>query len=168
VRKRLLLLLKLICLCWIVVICAEGHALLTRKGPLADLGADADADAAPESGKPAVAGSKEAGPATVPLPEKYKPIDSSGIFGLAPQKKESPPVLLGIAGDCALIAAPDGARGIVREGGELHGVKILRLDINRALIEYKGKVEELTMFSGLGSTSILPPEKAAERKEPKP
>jgi hypothetical protein len=165
VRERLFLLLRLICLCLLVVICVEGYALFTRKGPLADLGGDAEAS--PEAAKPA-AGSKEAGAAPVPLPEKYKAIDSSGILGLAPQKKEAPPVLLGIAGDSAFIAAPDGARGIVREGGEFHGVKVLRLDINRALIEYKGKVEELTMFSGLGSTPLLPREKAAEGKEQKP
>ena len=165
-RERLLPLLRLICLCLLVVICVESYALFTRKGPLADLGGDAEA--APEAAKPAAAGPKEAGAAPVPLPEKYKAIESSGIFGLAPQKKEAPPVLLGIAGDCALVAAPDGARGLVREGGEFHGVKVLRLDINRALIEYKGKVEELTMFSGLGSTPLLPREKAAEGKEQKP
>jgi hypothetical protein len=55
----------------------------------------------------------------------------------------------------AFLQAPDGQSGLIREGGELGGIKLLKLGINRALIEEAGEKRELTLHSGLGSESLL-------------
>jgi len=119
---------------------------------------------APGSGGPAEKGAAEKGtPAPAPgaappagdLPEKYKRIASSGIFGLEPTK-QTPLTLFGLVGSYAIIMAPNGQTDLVAEGGELGGVKVLKISTNRVLVEYQGKKQELTIFSGLGSESLLP------------
>jgi hypothetical protein len=108
---------------------------------------------APEKGPP------PPGPGSAPpeggLPEKYRRIASSGIFGAEPSKLV-PLTLLGLAGSYAIIMTPSGQTDLVPEGGELGGVKVLKISTNRALVEYQGKKQELTIFSGLGSDSLLP------------
>jgi hypothetical protein len=89
------------------------------------------------------------------LPEKYRRIATSGIFGVEPTK-QVPLTLFGLAGSYAIIMAPTGQTDLVPEGGELGGVKVLKISTNRALVEYQGKKQELTIFSGLGSESLLP------------
>ncbi len=74
---------------------------------------------------------------------------------LAPVMHPQPVALLGIIGNDALLQAPNGQSGLVKEGGELGGIKLLKLGINRALIEEAGEQKELTLFSGLGSESLL-------------
>ena len=69
------------------------------------------------------------------------------------------PELLGLAGKYAIIKTPGGPTDLVAEGGELAGVKLLRIGLNRVLVEYQGKTHELTIFSGLGSTPLLAPSK---------
>jgi hypothetical protein len=64
--------------------------------------------------------------------------------------------LLGIAGRDAFLRAPSGQTGLLREGSELGGLKLLRIGTNRVLVEYEGKQKELTVFSGLGSKSLVP------------
>ena len=63
--------------------------------------------------------------------------------------------LLGIAGRDAFIRAPSGQTGLLREGDELGGVKLLQIGTNRVLIEHEGQKKELTVFSGFGSESLL-------------
>jgi hypothetical protein len=67
-----------------------------------------------------------------------------------------PMALLGVAGRDAFIRAPNGQTGLVREGEEFGGLKLLRIDINRVLIEHEGQQKELTLFQGLGSETLLP------------
>jgi hypothetical protein len=74
---------------------------------------------------------------------------------LAPMMRPQPVALLGIIGNDALLQAPNGQSGLVKEGDELGGIKLLKLGINRALIEEAGEQRELTLFSGLGSESLL-------------
>ena len=74
---------------------------------------------------------------------------------LAPVIHPQPVALLGIVGRDAFLQAPNGQSGLIKEGEELGGVKLLRLGINRALIEEAGEKKELTLFSGLGSESLL-------------
>ena len=69
-----------------------------------------------------------------------------------------PMALLGIAGEDAFLRAPNGQTGLVRTGGELGGIKLLRIGINRVLVEEAGQKKELTIFSGFGSESLLPKE----------
>jgi hypothetical protein len=81
-------------------------------------------------------------------------IKDSEVFGAAP--KPLPMALLGIAGPDVIIRTATGQTGLLREGEELSGVKLLRVGTNRVLIEHEGQRKELTLFSGFGSESLLP------------
>jgi hypothetical protein len=70
-----------------------------------------------------------------------------------------PMALLGIAGNVAFLRAPSGQTGLVKEGDELSGLKLLRIGVNRVLVEQDGEKKELTIFSGYGSESLLPKQK---------
>jgi hypothetical protein len=70
--------------------------------------------------------------------------------------KPMPMALLGIAGKDVFFRAPSGQTGLVKEGDELGGVKILRIGMNRILVEQDGEKKELTIFSGFGSETLLP------------
>lgn len=83
-------------------------------------------------------------------------IKESEILG--PFIRPLPLALLGIADDDAFLRSPDGQTGLVKEGGELGGIKVLRIGINRVLIEQDGEKKELTLFDGFGSDSLLPKE----------
>jgi hypothetical protein len=74
---------------------------------------------------------------------------------LAPVMRPQPVALLGIVGRDAFLQAPNGQSGSIKEGEELGGIKLLKLGINRALIEEAGEKKELTLFSGLGSESLM-------------
>jgi hypothetical protein len=74
---------------------------------------------------------------------------------LAPVMHPMPTALMGIAGKDAFIRTPNGQTGIVKEGDELGGIKVIRVAVNRVLIEEEGQRKELTIFSGLGSESLL-------------
>ena len=73
--------------------------------------------------------------------------------------KPMPMALLGIAGKDVFFRAPSGQTGLVKEGDELGGVKILRIGTNRILVEQDGEKKELTIFSGFGSETLLPKQK---------
>ena len=81
-------------------------------------------------------------------------IYQSEIFGsiIRPQ----PVALIGIAGKDVFLRAPSGQTGLVREGEELGGIKLLRIGTNRVLIEEDGQKKELTLFSGFGGETLLP------------
>jgi len=74
---------------------------------------------------------------------------------LAPVMHPLPMALLGIAGQDIFLRTPDGQTGLVKEGGELGGVKVLRVAVNRVLVEQGGEKKELTIFEGLGSETLL-------------
>jgi hypothetical protein len=74
---------------------------------------------------------------------------------LAPVMRPLPMALLGIAGDQVFLRAPSGQTGLVKEGEELGGVKLVRIGTNRVLVEEQGERKELTIFAGLGSESLL-------------
>jgi hypothetical protein len=65
--------------------------------------------------------------------------------------------LLGIAGADVFLRAPNGQSGLVRVGGDLGGIKLLRVGTNRVLVEEAGVKKELTIFNGSGSESLLVP-----------
>jgi hypothetical protein len=64
--------------------------------------------------------------------------------------------LLGIGGKFAFVRAPSGQTDLMSEGGEMGGLKMLRIGTNRVLVEHEGQQKELTIFSGFGSESLLP------------
>jgi hypothetical protein len=84
-------------------------------------------------------------------------ITQSEILG--PVMRPLPMALLGIAGKDAFIRAPNGQTGLLREGEELGGVKLIQIGTNRVLIELEGQTKELSVFSGFGSETLLPKEK---------
>jgi hypothetical protein len=75
---------------------------------------------------------------------------------IAPFIRPLPMALLGIAGDSAFLRAPNGQTGVIKEGSELGGLKLLRIGTNRVLVEQDGQPKELMVFSGYGGESLLP------------
>ncbi len=75
---------------------------------------------------------------------------------LAPFIRPLPMALLGIAGDRAFLRAANGQTGVITQGEEVGGIKLLRIGTNRVLIEQDGQQKELTIFSGYGGESLLP------------
>jgi hypothetical protein len=80
-------------------------------------------------------------------------ITDSEILG--PVMRPLPMALLGIAGDVAFLRSDSGQTGLVKPGDSLDDIKLLRIGVNRVLIEQNGQKKELTMFSGYGSDSLL-------------
>lgn len=95
---------------------------------------------------------------TKPLPteiaQRSKRLESSGIFGRTP--KPPPMALIGIVDPYAILQTPDGQTGKVKEGETLRGVKVLRVGANRVLVEHDGNTSELSIFSGIGSETLMP------------
>ena len=81
---------------------------------------------------------------------------------LGPVIRPMPMALLGLAGNEALLRATNGQTGWVRAGEEMGGIKLLRIAANRVLVEVDNKQQELTIFAGFGSESLLPKEKNHE------
>jgi hypothetical protein len=80
-------------------------------------------------------------------------ITDSEILG--PVIRPLPMALLGIAGEVAFLRTPDGVTGLLKEGDELGGIKLLRIGVNRVLIEENGQRKELTIFDGIGGKTLL-------------
>jgi hypothetical protein len=92
----------------------------------------------------------------LPLPIQARVVKITETELLGPVMHPLPMALLGIAGDMAFLRSATGQTGLVKEGDELGGLKLLRIGINRVLVEQDGKKQELTIFSGLGGESLLP------------
>jgi hypothetical protein len=104
-------------------------------------------------GMPGMPGMQSAGPALPPeIQARLDRVVDSEI--LAPVMRPMPMALLGIAGADVFLRAPNGQTGLVKEGDELGGVKVLRVGLNRVLVEQQGERKELTIFSGFGSESL--------------
>jgi hypothetical protein len=84
-------------------------------------------------------------------------ITDSEILG--PVMRPLPMALLGIAGDVAFLRTASGQTGLVKEGDSLGDLKLLRIGINRVLVEQDGQKKELMIFSGYGGESLLPSKK---------
>jgi hypothetical protein len=81
-------------------------------------------------------------------------VTESEIFG--PVVHPMPMALLGIAGKMAFLRSPSGQTGLVKEGDDLGEIKLLRIGVNRVLVEQDGQKKELMIFSGFGGESLLP------------
>ena len=88
-------------------------------------------------------------------------IYESEMFGqiMRPQ----PMALQGIAGNSAFLRSPSGQTGLVKEGDSLGEIKLLRIGINRVLVEQDGKKTELTIFEGYGGESLMPKDKETSK-----
>ena len=80
-------------------------------------------------------------------------ITDSEILG--PVVRPLPMALLGIAGKVVFLRTPDGVTGLVKEGDELGGIKLVGIGVNRVLIEEDGHQKELTIFDGIGGKTLL-------------
>lgn len=94
-------------------------------------------------------------PANLPpeIAAMVEKIKTSQILG--PDIKPPPMALLGIAGKDVFLRAPNGQTGIIREGEELGGVKLIRVGTNRVIVEENKEQKELTIFEGFGSETLL-------------
>ena len=72
--------------------------------------------------------------------------------------------LIGIAGDVAFLRAASGQTGLIKEGDSLGDLKLVRIGINRVLVEQAGQKRELMIFEGYGGKSLLP-EKGTNQNE---
>lgn len=98
------------------------------------------------------------GPALPPEAQgRLDRVVQSEVLGMV--MRPPPMALLGILGEDVLLRAPNGMAGLVREGGELGGAKILRIGTNRVLVRVEGQDQELTIFNGMGGESLLPKDK---------
>ena len=94
------------------------------------------------------------GPAGTAADPRLDKIVQSELLG--PVMRPPPMALLGIAGRDVFFRAPNGQSGLVREGGELGGVRIERVGTNRILVRENGQLKELMIFEGIGGESLLP------------
>ena len=110
-----------------------------------------------------VAGMGGGKPADLP-PEIKARVDriyESEIFGMV--MRPQPMALQGIAGNSAFLRSPSGQTGLVKEGDSLGELKLLKIGINRVLVEQDGKKSELTIFEGYGSESLMPRDKESPK-----
>jgi len=91
-------------------------------------------------------------------------ITDSEILG--PVTHPLPMALMGIAGEFAFLRSASGQTGLVKEGDSLGDMKLLRIGINRVLIELDGQKKELTIFDGYGGSSLLPNNSTNENNHP--
>jgi hypothetical protein len=85
-------------------------------------------------------------------------IYDSELFGQV--MRPLPMALLGIAGNTAFLRSASGQTGLVKEGEKVGELKLLKIGINRVLVEQEGEKKELMIFSGYGGESLLPKEGA--------
>jgi hypothetical protein len=107
-----------------------------------------------------VSSTNNPGPTTVPpeIAARVEKIKESQVLGMI--VKPPPMALIGIAGSDVILRGPNGQTGIVRVGEELGGVKLLEIGVNRVLVLHEGKTNELILFQGFGSQSLLGKEKS--------
>lgn len=110
--------------------------------------------AGPFAGMPGGPGQGGAPPLPPEVQARIDRITDSEI--LAPANKPLPMALLGIAGTDVFLRTATGQTGLVKPGEDLGGVKILKVGINRVLVEEQGEKKELTIFEGLGGESLMP------------
>jgi hypothetical protein len=169
VLDRLQPLLRVVCLILLTALLARVALMILRPNPVARIQMPsvptlegATSNSVPSTaavtpvGMPGMPGMPGRGGA--PLDRKVQArvdrIIQSEILGPAP--RPLPMALLGIAGTNAFLRAPSGMSGMIGEGGELGGIRLLRIGTNRVLVDEGGTNRELTIFEGVGGQSLLP------------
>lgn len=147
--ERLNPLLRIVCLLLAAVVLYELSRLLVPRGQA--LAAFVPGRVEFKAGLPA--GETNALPSEAQA--RIDKIKTSQILGQVVTRPPAQPALLGIAGNDVFIRAPNGQTGLVQPGEEFGGVKLLQIGVNRVLILYEGKTNELTVFEGFGSESLL-------------
>lgn len=88
-------------------------------------------------------------------------IYESELFGQV--MRPQPMALQGIAGNSAFLRSPSGQTGLVKEGDTLGEIKLLRIGVNRVLVEQDGQKSELMIFNGYGGESLMPKDKETSK-----
>lgn len=152
--ERLNPILRLVCILLAGLVLFQMSRLVTRRNAFAQISMGSagytPSKAAASTNKP---------PATVPpeITARVEKIKETQVLG---QIMRPPPMaLIGIAGPDVLLRGPNGQTGIIREGETLGGVKVLRIGVNRVLVEHEGQQKELMLFEGFGGESLLGKEK---------
>jgi hypothetical protein len=127
---------------------------MTNRGPRISAGMPPQMAGMGPFGRP---GAMKAPELPLPIQARVDRITDSEILG--PVMRPLPMALLGIAGNVAFLRAASGQTGLVKEGDNLGGLKLIRIGINRVLVEDDGQKKELTIFSGYGGESLLPKQK---------
>jgi hypothetical protein len=155
--------LKIICVALALLIIYQLSRAIARKDPLGSIGVAAAHAFTPTKEtnsltKGTVVRSGSAKPVALDAgaQSRVDRISQSEILGPVMAKKALPMALLGIGGNDAFLRAPNGQTGLLREGEELSGIKLLRIGTNRVLIEHENQQKELTLFSGFGGETLLP------------
>ena len=192
VFERINPVLRLICFGLAALVVAQAARLALRKDPLRELSFDSSALAAvvlenepptpktntdtnlsasgsasakkETSAPPRRPTARKAPELPPPIQTRVDRITQSEIF--AAVVRPLPMALLGIAGKDAFLRSPNGQTGLLKEGEELGGIKLLRIGTNRVLIEHEQQQKELTLFSGLGGETLLP--KTEQGRPPQP
>jgi hypothetical protein len=157
--------LRIVCAALALLVVSQIARLAFRKDPLAELSfveatfQPVTVEAAPakkETNSPPrqASGRKVAAELPPAVQARVDRITQSEILGAV--VRPLPMALLGIAGRDAFLRAPNGQTGLIKEGEELGGIKLLRIGTNRVLIEHEQQQKELTVFSGFGSETLLP------------
>jgi hypothetical protein len=154
--------LRMLCLALAALLLYQFARVATRKHPLASFAVASTMSSTEPPGNGSKAtntlasyGSTQPSPPLSPaLQTRIDRITQSEIF--APIVRPLPMALLGIAGKDAFVRAPNGQTGLLKEGEELGGLKLLKIGTNRILIEHEQQKKELLLFSGFGSDTLLP------------
>ena len=156
--ERLTPIFRLVCILLAGVILFQVSRLIARRNTFAQISAGPGLAVSPKAesttNKPA-SGPVQAPPEIAARVEKIK---ESQVLGMI--MRPPPMALIGIAGPDVILRGPTGQMGIIRVGEELGGVKLLQIGVNRALVLHEGKTNELTLFQGFGSESLLRKEKS--------
>jgi hypothetical protein len=159
--ERLHPILKGVCVVLAALVIYQLSGIMTQKDPLDNLSSASIFSAVPAAraeSKPTNAiGPQGVKDSDIPaeVGARVERISKSEILGSLP-RPPLPMALLGIAGKDAFVRAPNGQTGLLREGEELGGIKLLRIGTNRVLIQQGDEKKELTLFSGFGSEPLLP------------
>jgi len=160
--------LRVVCLALAVVVVSQIARLALARDPLESLSfttlpvppaaPKAQAESKGTNSAPVLPLAKDDADVPPAVRARVERITQSEVLGAV--VRPLPMALLGIAGQDAFVRAPNGQTGLLREGEELGGVKLLRIGTNRVLIEHDHQQKELSVFSGFGSEPLLPKGKA--------
>ncbi len=161
--------LRIVCLVLAGLVLYQFSRLVARKDPLEnlnftkiDLSVASENPGAVKATNAVRATNASASRAVMNKPPELPPAVQSRVDRITQSEilgavvRPLPMALLGIAGQDIFLRAPNGQTGMIREGEELGGVKLLKIGVNRVLIEHEQQQKELTLFLGFGSESLLP------------
>jgi hypothetical protein len=154
-RERLNSIFRIVCVVLAGVVLFQVSRLIARRNAFAQISIGSAGFTPTET---QTGTNKPAATAPPEITARIEKIKETQVLG---QIIRPPPMaLIGIAGPDVLLRAPNGQTGMIREGEELGGAKLLQIGVNRVLVLHEGKTNELTLFGGFGSESLLGKEKS--------